>query len=62
MEILSISGLISLLVVAVVLWVIFILVKWAVSEFGLPGMIIKIAGIILGLVFLLKLLNVLGVN
>jgi hypothetical protein len=55
MELLSISALISLLIFAVVLWIVFILVKWAVGEFGLPAIIVKIAGIVCGLVFLLKL-------
>lgn len=62
MELFSISALVSILIFAVVLWIIFILVKWAVGEFGLPAIIVKIAGIILGLVFLLKLLGLLGVK
>ena len=58
----SISALISVLIFAVILWVIFELVKWAVAQFGLPGIIVKVAGIILGLLFLLKLLELLGVK
>ena len=58
----SISALISVLIFAVILWVIFELVKWAVGQFGLPAIIVKVAGIILGLVFLLRLLETLGVE
>ena len=58
----SIAMLISILILAVVLWIIFILVKWAVSEFGLPAIIVKVAGIVLGLIFLLRLLGLLGIK
>lgn len=60
MELFSISALISILIFAVVLWIIFELVKWAVGNFGLPAIIIKVTGIILGLVFLLKLAGLFG--
>ena len=62
MEIFSISALISLLIFAVVLWLIFILVKWAVAEFGLPAIIVKVSGIVLGLVFLIRLLELIGIK
>lgn len=58
----SISALISILIFAVILWIVFILIKWAVAEFGLPAIIVKITGIILGLVFLLRLLGLLGIK
>lgn len=56
----DIAMLISILVFGVVLWIIFILIKWAVGEFGLPGIIVKVSGILLGLIFLLRLVELLG--
>ena len=57
-----VKELISALIFGVVLWIVFLLVKWGVEEFGLPAIIVKISGILLGLVFLLKLVSLLGVS
>jgi hypothetical protein len=62
MGILSISALISILILAVVLYLVFILIKWAVGEFGLPAIIVRVAGIVLGLIFLIRLLALLGIK
>ena len=58
----SVSAIISILILCVVLYLIWILVKWGVSEFGLPAIIIKVAGIVLGLIFLIRLLGILGIK
>jgi heme O synthase-like polyprenyltransferase len=56
-----IGTLISLLVVLLVLVVIFYIVKIAAGNFGIPGPIVQIVGLILGLVFLLYALQAFGV-
>jgi hypothetical protein len=55
-----IGALIYLLVVLIVLVVIFYIVKLAAAHFGIPGPIVQIIGLILGLIFLLYALNAFG--
>lgn len=56
-----ISTLISVLVVLLVLFIIWYVVKLAGDQFGVPPVIIQIVGLILALIFLLFILNAVGV-
>ena len=56
-----ISALIGLLVVLLVLFIVWYILRLAASHFGLPDVVIQIIGLILALIFLLYVMNALGV-
>jgi hypothetical protein len=56
-----IGTLVSLLVLFIVLAVIYYIVSLGAGHFGVPGTIVQIVGLILGLIFLLAALSAFGV-
>jgi hypothetical protein len=56
-----ISALIGLLVVLLVLFIVWYIFRLAATHFGLPEVMIQVVGLILALIFLLYLIQALGV-
>ena len=52
-----IAAIIQLLIVLLVLYVLFVVLKLGATAFGIPGTVVQIIGLILGLVFLLYALQ-----
>ena len=55
-----IGVLIQLLIVLLVLCVVFYIVRLAAGQFGIPDIFITIVGLILGLIFILYVVNAFG--
>ena len=57
-----IPALIHVLVVLLILFVVWYVVRIAAAQFGLPTAVVQIVGLILALIFLLYVLQIMGVG